>query len=223
MTEILALPDIAGWQTLEFDPVRPRWIDRMQGRKTESTIAFQPWWRATYRAPFVDRRDYGRLDAFMMRAGDMGEVFRGHDPERPRPMAHDAGVPLSGVRAGGGAFDGTATLAAIASATGVMITGLPALFELREGDYVEFRMAPLLVSLHRIVADATADAEGAVTLAIRYGLDLEHFTTAALVNFEKPSCLMQIEAGTWQGNKGHFQRNPSFDAAEAFPGIEEAP
>jgi hypothetical protein len=135
---------------------------------------------------------------------------------RQRPIAHDDGSPLSGTRAGGGAFDGTATLQSITDSRTVVVSGLPASFQFRAGDYVEFAGSASVVSLHRIQEDAQADALGVVTLSIKYSLDLQHFTTASVVNFEKASCLMQIDPGSYSGPKSWADRKPSFSATEVF-------
>lgn len=210
------LPDIDGWEEVEFDPVVPRASEAMEGRRTEMQRFGTPYWRAKYRPGRLSLAEYGRMDAFMMMAGDGGETFRAHDPFRPRPIAHDNRQPLSGTRAAGGAFDGTATLQSITNSRTVVVAGFPAGFQLSRGDYVEFRMSATLVSLHRIVADITASGEGIATVSIRHWLDLQHFTTAAVVNFEKPACLMQIDPGSYDGKKSNRSRRPSFAATEVF-------
>ena len=217
----IALPNIIGWEEVEFDAVKVKETERMEGRRTETVRHAQGWWKATYRTGFLNFRDYGRMDAFIKKVDGGGEFFRAHDVFRPRPMAHDNGQPLSGMRAGGGAFDGTATLSLVVDSRTVDITGLPALFEFRAGDYVEFRMADYKLSLHTIDADVSADPGGAVRLSISYELDTQNFTTAAVVNFEKPSCLMQIDAGSIEARKARRSRRPSFSASEMFPRIEE--
>jgi len=215
MATIIDLPDIAGWEKCRFDPIRVRTLDRMEGRRTEGMSLPTGWWTASYTPGYLFPRDMGKLDAFMMQAGDDGEVFRGYDPFRPRPIRMDTGKPLTGTKAGGGAFDGTAVLNAITNSRTVVIYGLPAGFLLSRGDYVEFRQGGLS-SLHRIMADATASGTGQVSLSIKYGLDLQNFTTAAQVRFEKPSCLMQIDPGSYDGSKSKQDRRPSFTATEVF-------
>lgn len=212
------MPDIAGWTSVEFDPVRPRDTDRMEGRRTEAQVFGTPWWSATWSAPFLSDIDMGKMDAFMMMAGDSGEVFRAYDPFRPRPiewLKEHGQAPLSGTRAGGGSFDGTATITARTTTT-LTMSGLPANFQLRAGDYVEVVKSETLVSLHRIMTDAQASSGGVVAVAIRYALDLQNFTLPLTANFEKPSCLMQIDPGSYRGPKAWSARNPSFSAQEVF-------
>lgn len=215
MATVMEMPDARGWQDVRFDPVVPRNTDRMEGRRTEAQRFGTPFWRASWTAGWSTKIDMGKLDAFMMRAGDNGEVFRAHDAFRPRPIDHDNELPLSGMRAGGGAFDGTATITA-RTATSLTISGLPALFQFRAGDYVEVRKSATLISLHRIMADVRASAGGVVTLSIRYALDTQTFTLPLTANFEKASCLMQIDPGSYSASKAWSGRNPSFTAQEVF-------
>lgn len=215
---IINMPDIVGWTDVSFDPVVPRDTDRMEGRRTEGQIFGTAWWRASYSAPWLPERDMGLMDAFMMQAGDSGEVFRAYDLFRPRPIAWseaNGNRPLAGTRAGGGTFDGTATIAARTGST-LSVTSLPASFQFRAGDYVEVVTSASVISLHRITADVQATSGGAATLPIRYGLDLQNFTLPLSANFEKPSCLMQIDPGSFRGSKAWSARNPSFSAQEVF-------
>lgn len=201
----------------EFDPVQPWDTNRMEGRRTESVGSMTPYWKAKYRFDFLRREQLGKVDAFVMQAGGDGETFLAYDVSRPRPIAHDNGKPLTGVRAGGGSFDGTASLQEIVDSRTIVVDGLPAGFKLSAGDYVEIRQAILVRSLHRIMADATADSEGVVTLSIKYALDTGIFTTDATIDFERPSCLMQIDPGSWSASKAMNARTPSFSATEVFP------
>ena len=217
---IINFPEVAGWTSVQFDPIVPRDVDRMEGRRTEAQTFGTPWWKASYGAPWLSERDFGIMDAFMMQAGDGGEVFRAYDVFRMRPIAWTearGNVPLSGIRAGGaGAFDGTATLSSITNRRQILVTGLPAEFQFRAGDYVEVVKSASLISLHRIMEDVKAGLAGTVSLKIKYGLDTTIFAGAAKVNFEKPSCLMQIDPGSYSGPKAWSSRNPSFSAQEVF-------
>jgi hypothetical protein len=100
-----------------------------------------------------------------MQAGGDGETFLAYDVSRPRPIAHDTGEPLFLPRAGGGVFNGEATLQEIVDSRTVVVSGLPANFQLSAGDYLEVRQSILVRSLHRIMADVTANGSGVVTLS----------------------------------------------------------
>lgn len=215
MADPISLPAV-GWRECTFDPVQPRSINRMEGRRTESQSFGTPYWRANYQATWLDKAKFGLMDAFMMQAGDDGETFLGYDVFRPRPIAMDTGSPLSGTKAAGGAFNGDAYLQAITGTTQLNVGGLPAGFILSPGDYVELRMAPLLRSLHRVRLPATSTSGGFVTLEVRFPVDRDHFTSSATVHFEKPSCTMQIDPDSYSGAKSWDNREPSFSATEVF-------
>jgi hypothetical protein len=212
MADPISLPNI-GWRECVFDPVDPSNTNRMEGRRTETQFFGTPYWTANYQATWLDRDKFGEMDAFVMRGR---EIFLGYDAFRPRPIAMDTGVPLSGTKAGGGAFNGDAFLQAITGTTQLNVGGLPAAFVFSYGDYVELRMSSLKRSLHRIVSPAISDAGGFVTLEVRYPIDRDHFTSSATVHFEKPSCTMQIDPGSYSGAKSWDNREPSFTATEVF-------
>jgi hypothetical protein len=217
MATIINLPASVGWRECVFDPVVVRNMDRMEGRRTESMRSGTAYWRATYRSTNLTSRQMGDLEAFMMRAGDGGEVFRAYDASRPRPIEYEAPnhAVLSGTRAGGGAFDGTATVTA-RTATTLTLSSLPANFQFRRGDYVEVRKSNELISLHRLVGDAQANSSGVVTLTFRYALDLQTFTLPLTANFEKPCCLMQVVPGSFDPSKPLVELQGSFQAEEVF-------
>ncbi|WP_320202385.1 hypothetical protein [Agrobacterium rosae] len=214
MSDILQLPPI-GWRECTFDPVRVRSTSRMEGRRTESVSAGTPYWKATYKAVYLSEVDFGLMDAFMMQAGEDGDVFLAYDAFRPRPIMMDAKVPLAGVKASGGAFTGDAVIQAL-SARSLSLSGLPANFRFAPGDYVEIRKSPLMRSLHRVIAAAQASAVGEVSLSIRYNVDLQHFNTNCTAHLEKPSCTMQIDPDSYSATKSWSSREPSFNATEVF-------
>ncbi|NTB86381.1 hypothetical protein [Agrobacterium tumefaciens] len=215
MSDIISLPSI-GWRECSFDPVQPRSTARMEGRRTEAMAFGTPYWKANYKATYLSEEDFGKMDAFMMQAGDSGDVFLGYDVFRPRPIAMDTGAPLSGTKAAGGAFNGDAYLQAITGTTQLNVGGLPAAFKFLPGDYVELRMTTLKRSLHRVIAAATSNAGGFVTLSVRFPIDTQNFTSSAVVNFEKPSCTMQIDPESYSGSKSWSSREPSFSGTEVF-------
>lgn len=212
------LPAIRGWKDGAFDPIRPARSNQMRGRRTERLLQGAPYWIASYQTVHVTYEDFGLMDAFRMQM-DGGGVFRAYDPMRARPIAHDKhdGKPLSGTKASGGAFNGQAALVEIISATKVRVGGLPAGFQMSVGDYLSFIMATLVVSLHRVTVAAAADSSGVVTLDILHPLDTQHFTTASVVHFEKPFCLMQVDPASWgMGKPVSGERPVSFSAQEVF-------
>lgn len=209
------LPNIL-WASSQFDPVDPSDTTMMEGRRSELASSLTPYWKASFQSVWLEPKDYGAFDAFVMRASSRGAPFLAHDVFRPRPIAMDTGNPLSGTKSGGGAFTGQAVLQTITNSRQVVISGLPAAFKLTQGDYVEFRMTLLRRSLHRIMTDVTANNFGVATVDIMFGLDTQNFTTASTVHFEQPSTVMAIDPGSVNAPKSWGSREASFSATEIF-------
>lgn len=202
-----------GFTSTRFDPIVTKDVSYMEGRRSEAMVSMTPYWVASYSTPTPHLSHMGVADAFMMDI-EAGETFRAFDTTRPRPLEYLKG-PLAGTRAGGGVFNGTATITARTTTT-LTVSGLPATFQFRAGDYVEVRKSATLVSLHRIRADAQANSSGIVTLSIRMNLDIGVFTLPLTANFEKPAFLAQIDGGSWSISRQKTARGIGFSATEVF-------
>lgn len=211
----IELPTFPGFNFLteRFDPIVTNNVSYMEGRRSESMVSMTPYWVASYSTPTPHLSHTGQADAFMMDI-EAGETFRAFDTTRPRPLEYLKG-PLAGTRAGGGAFDGTATITARTDSS-LTVSGLPANFQFRAGDYVEVSKSATLVSLHRIRADVQANLSGIVTLSIRMNLDAGVFTLPLTANFEKPAFLAQIDGGSWSISRQKTARGIAFSATEVF-------
>jgi hypothetical protein len=213
---VLPFPDLP-FEAFDLEPVSTQEVSPMEGRATETADFDTPYWRLTSaRTPKLNNGELDIVDAFFMRAALGSTVFECHDVYRPRPRAYGAS-PLSGTRAGGGAFDGTATLSAVTDSRTIVVSSLPAEFAFELGAMVEIRRSSTVRSLHRIMEAATANESGVVTLSILFPLDTQVFTTAnSIVNFERPSCLMKLDPGA-SAPKARADRRARFSAREIFP------
>ncbi|WP_420406907.1 hypothetical protein [Hoeflea sp.] len=212
---VLALPAL---RFVEFDmqPVNARVRSAMLGRATESADFGTPYWRlnAAQTNALTDA-EIDEADAFFTEASKGGNVFACHDYYRQRPRAYGSD-PLSGVKAGGGAFDGSAELTTVTDSRTIVVSGLPDSFEVNRGCLVEVNKSSTVRSLHMVMADATANGSGVVTLTIDFPLNTTVFTAAnSTVQFEKPSCLMMLDEG-WSLPKARGSRRASFSAVEVF-------
>ncbi|MCR6502601.1 hypothetical protein MUO32_26595 [Shinella sp. CPCC 101442] len=215
MANPIHLPTVP-WAQVSFMPVSPADVSMMEGRRSEMMASMTPYWVASYSTSSLLPVQSGLFDAFIMKADARGVPFLAYDPGRPRPIAMDKGVPLSGSKAGGGSFIGEAALDDILDSRTVQISGLPAAFKFLPGDYMEFRMTPLIRSLHRVAENATATSGGVATIEFMYALDTENFTTGATVHLEKASTVMMIDPGSVQAPKSLGNREASFSATEVF-------
>lgn len=217
MATIIDLPCGVGLTSTRFDPIRSRKTARMEGRRTEEDVSPEFYWVASYSTPTKSLRHFGELDDFAM-AIDSGAFFRAFDTTRPRPVKYINGA-LSGTKAAGGAFDGTASLQSITDSRTIVVSGLPAAWQLRVGDYIELRQSPEVVSLHRVAEDVASNASGVATIKIRFALPPGIFSAGATVNFEKPSFLAKTDPGSFNAMRRREDRSISFSAQEMVPGV----
>lgn len=215
MSTIYNLPSAVRVRDQTFRFNQSAEVSRSRGRYVQAKADPFSYWSASFDLVPLLEDDYGRFVSFTMKVRAGVGFFRGYNTGRPRPLAEDAGVALSGTRAGGGAFDGTATIAAITDSLTVSLSGLPAGFKLLEGDMIEFAETSERLSLHMIAEDVTADGSGDVDITLNNPLDTENFTTSGTANLEKPSCIMQI-FNPPDHSKGVRFGSGSFEAQE-FP------
>lgn len=214
MADPIQLPSGILFLTSEMRTTAVKNTARMEGRHLESVQSGFPYWMASFASARLDLSQLGRASTWLMKAKSAGTLFLAHEIVRPRPYMENMGVPLSGTKALGGVFDGTANLVAITNSREVIIDELPAGFQLVEGDYVEFTMSNSVRSLHVIDEDVTADGSGQAILKFFDGLDEDHFTIAADVQFETPSCVMQVIGDPYL-SKADGERRLVFQAQEA--------
>lgn len=214
MADPISLPAIP-WSQVDFMPVSPESVNRMEGRRTEAQAFGTTYWTAKYATGSLLPSQSGLFDAFIMMAGARGSHFLAYDAWRPRPIAMDKKAPLSGTKAAGGAFNGDCFFQSV-SATSLSLGGLPAGFVFSPGDYIEVRKNVFMRSLHRIMQAATASAGGFATVQIMYPLDTQNFNATCTGHLEKPSCVMMIDPGSVQSAKSLDNRETSFSATEVF-------
>jgi hypothetical protein len=212
---VLTLPELT---FAEFDmrPVNTRVSNAMLGRSTETADFGTPYWRLyAAQAAELTNSHIDDVSAFFAEASKGGNVFACHDYYRKRPRAYGS-TPLSGTKAGGGSFTGSAVLDTVTDSRTIVVSGLPASFAVNRGCLVEINKSSTVRSLHMAMADATANGSGVVTLTIDFPLNTTVFTAAnSTIQFEKPSCLMLLDPG-WSMPKAWGSRTASFSATEVF-------
>ncbi len=208
MVTPVVMPDLKV-VTGDFRPVHPQQVARSEGRETASIESYARWWTAQYNITPISNDEAWRLATFLSSRAP----FVATHPLKLRPLAY-LDSPLSGTKAIGGAFDGTAVINDLTDRTAPVITGLPENFQFTEGDLVEFRQSATVRSLHMVKADTSGDQDGIVTLPLDYPVPLE-FTASAVVNLEKPGCVMKIMSDT-QALRPVVSTGLSFDAEEVF-------
>jgi len=182
-----------------FDLVETAQFGMARGGLAQVIGAGAPRWRATYQTRPLRADHVRQWEVWWQRLRGGLNGFHAI-PCLQRQPADYCGVDLASMtRAGGGAFTGIATLTALDTTT-LSISGLPAGFVFRAGDFVGLREGGNR-GLHRILADGAASGGGAVTVSVVPFVLTNVFTTSAEVVIKDPSCLMVPEQGSFSGEQ----------------------
>ena len=209
-SEIVAIPKLPflPWK-MEFAP--SVYVSQTEARVTERAQIGDGFWELEASTARLLPAQWLQAEAWADQVIS-GSVFEAYHWYNRRPLSYGA-TPISGIKAGGGAFDGTANLRVITSALQIDVDGLPSGFSVQAGNLLEVRKSPMVRSLHRIKADAMATAGGILTVDLINPL-ATIFSANDDVVFEKPSCLMAIDSRTV--NRDWRQRTLSFSAKEVL-------
>ncbi len=215
VAEPLSIPD-GNIRYIEWDMelVRTRDVSMLEGRMMETADFGTPYWKLSVGTDLLRSDAADDLDFFLRQASVGGQTVVAYDRYRQRPRYYGL-VPLSGTKAIGGAFDGSATIQTITSGRQITVAGLPVGFVLRSGDLIEIRKSALARSLHYLTNDVTGTAGGTAVVQFNPPLNTNVFTTSSTVHFERPACVMILNQG-WSLPKQRQQRRATFAATEAF-------
>jgi len=184
-----------------FEPERVDYLAPEAGGRLGGVQAGFPRWRAQWSIGRIGalRSDIWR--AWVARLRGAQRAFYAADLARPYPLAHITGF-AGMTRAGGGAFDGSATgwsetiNADLESE--VTLEGMPAELVLSIGDYIDFRWetegAPRR-ALIRVVVGAEADGSGDITFKSEPPIPGVVPVDAA-AHLDEPACLMKLDPET---------------------------
>jgi hypothetical protein len=168
-----------------------------------------PLWMGEWALPTTgqDRADEWR--AWISAQRGSSRLFYGCETARPVPLAYQNSNMLALSRAGGGAFDGTATSWSVNGTRDVLtVNGLPAGFIFTWGDYAGFKWTTSSQprrTLGRAVEGAIANGSGVAVLTIEPPLP-GFVPGGAVLNFDRPDCLMKlVPSATKLGNKTRRQ------------------
>lgn len=140
--------------------------------------------------------------------------FYAFDIERLYPINYGASA-LTLTRAGGGTFDGTASLDA-ATATTLSISGLSNAYALAAGDHVSIGLEGGQRSLHVVTEDDTALVDGTVTVNVEPPVPAS-FDLLAAVQLVAPKCIMVMKPNSFNAPADGTGLAPvSFEAVQVL-------
>jgi len=144
----------------------------------------------------MTRAEAGEIEVLVDLVAQTGRAFRCFDIRRPYPLADASGAALTG-------FSPVIHTLYPAELRELRIGGLPPLYRLSAGDYLQFWYAssPTRYGLHRVVTTVTADASGITQVMevdppIRPGA-----ATGAAIELKQPWCKAVIIANSVQPNR----------------------
>lgn len=151
-------------------------------------------WQAEFSLVVRPHADVDRDEARLALLGMSGASFLAYDPRRTGPHADPLGTILGA---------STPKISSVGYRD-IGITGLPASYPLRRGDYIgwTYGTSPTRYALHRIVSDQTASAGGAITSVevvppVRPGL-----TVGTAITLKRPVCKMVLVPGSTSTGSG---------------------
>lgn len=182
-----------GFVTASFELERQQVLAAERGGRLVSVDLGPPRWRAEYQTAPMDMARLGAWRAWLASLRGAARPFVAVDPFRRYPAAYRSGF-AGFSRAGGGAFDGTASSVALSAARDlVSLTGLPAALRLQPGDYVSLSWeSGAKRSLHRVLDDASADAAGVGAWTVEP--IVPDYVAAAIATLAEPGCIMRLSA-----------------------------
>ncbi len=155
-----------------------------------------PRWRMTLQLGDMGQETADAWRAFLDNLDGASRTFYAHDVLRVLPAAYPGG--FGGMsRAAGGAFpsDGAAGAWSMAEDRAeVVMSGLPANFELTVGDLVGFRWGDNRRTMVRVSQSHTGSPEGWIQVPIRPALPTL-VPPEAVAYFERPTLVMRISTG----------------------------
>ena len=191
----MTLPVMPPFAASEY--FEPEWVDYQSptadGRVAGVAVG-PPLWRGRWglsRKMSLEASEQWR--AFVSRIRGAQLPFLARDLARPWPLAYPNGF-ASLNRAGGGAFDGTASSWSVdATRDTATATGLPAAFVLQVGDYAMWRWQTAgedRRALGRVIEAVTTNGSGVAAIRLEPPLPTL-VPSGAVMDFAEPCCVMK--------------------------------
>jgi hypothetical protein len=202
-------------QSCDFELQRNDVMTGEASGRLDSTQVGEPLWHMTLDTQCRSDLEFGKWTAWADSLKGALRLFYGQDVFRRYPLTYRTG--FAGLeRAGGGAFDGTATSWSVNTARDELtLQGLPVALTLVERDYVGFSWDGWKRSIHRVLSDANSNGAGQGTWTIMP--ELPTFVPVdAVATLASPTCLMKIMPGTLRPAQAYRDRRFAFEAMQHY-------
>ena len=202
MKPALAMPAVF-YAAVEFELRRVDYAAPEAGGRLSGVQAGFPLWEGTWTLDINGPDEADAARAFMASIRGSTRRFLGRDVLRSYPRAHKYGF-AGMIRAGGGAFDGSATSWSEAidgnGDSAVTLNGLPVGLTLAAGDYIGLRWAATEAAVAgltwhapvRVVTGGVANGAGVVTVTSEPPIP-SAVPAGATVYLNEPKCTMVLD------------------------------
>ena len=189
------LPAVGFTAGSKFELERREVRSTTRGGQPQAVEIASPLWVMKFRTIPLSETDGEIVSAWLDSLRGGAKTFKAYNPVRQFPLLNPSG--FGGLtRAGGGTFDGTATLAAVASTLdSITLSTLPSTFKISIGDMMSIGYASGRRTLHKALEAVTASG-GVASFAIEPVLfPGGPIATAGAVTLAQPWCLATLDAG----------------------------
>jgi hypothetical protein len=173
-----------------------------------------PLWVANFTTAMLTSKQRAQVQAWWATLKGGVGTFYAHDCSREYPAYYGKAV-VGMPRAGGGVFDGTATITANGITT-VSLSALPANYHATDGDLIELPRAGGKISLHQIVEPVIGSAGGTITVTIEPAAFTDTVVSTPAVRLVKARCIMVPRPGSLSIPWGLGWRAASFEAVQTI-------
>lgn len=121
------------------------------------------------------------------------DLFSAWDVSKPTPLAYPSATSAASISGGWG---GTATVTSLGASGALGLSGLPANYQLKAGDYIGLEQSGRY-DLYEVATSVTANGSGVVTVTVRPHLRTTVFTTSATARLWRPVATFIIDPESW--------------------------
>lgn len=164
-----------------------------RGQAFNLTQVTDPVWWARIETPILSAAQRQQWSAWKHSLRGGFNRMRAYDTARRSPLAYPAATAPGQISTG---WAGTGSASALGAGGALTVSGLPAGYKASVGDRVGIEQGGRY-GYYSILAAATANAGGVISLSVAPFLHLEYFSVGATVRLWRPRALFIMDWSSW--------------------------